>query len=119
MIKIEMNKGHVSDCRLEGTGVDFTADLAVIFQMMCETVSKDVPKEYKGKLLDCFEKMCIDAMHKAKEFAKCTPEDKIKKVLDVLSEAMKNSKATDSDDTKNDDFSTDFHNFLYGEEDDE
>lgn len=119
MIKIEMNKGHVNDCRLEGTAMEFTADLALIFQMMCETIIKGVPEKHQETVLEYFEQMCIDGMHKAKEFAKCTPEDKIKKVLDILSEAMKNSKATDSDDTKNDDFSTDFHNFLYDEKEDE
>lgn len=119
MIKIEMNKGHINDCVLEGSAMDFTADLAVIFQIMCEAVSKDVPKEYKEKLLDYFEKMCVNAMHRAKEFAKCTSEDKVKKVLDLLLETMKKSKATDSDDIKASDFttdSTDLCNFLFGEE---
>lgn len=118
MIKVEINKGHVKDCLLEGTAVEFTADLALIFQMMCEAVMKGVPEKDQGMVLEYFEKMCVNGMHKAKEFASSTPEEKLKKLLDLLSEAMKKSKATASDDIKASDFTTDFHDFLYGEEED-
>lgn len=124
MLKVDLNHGHMNAFDFGGTVSELSADLVLVFQLIYNEMRDSNGKEGKA-IAEAFAGCVKDSIERAEKTANDIKKfqsmfkDKMDNLMDELKEAMKKAQATDPDDIIASDFSTDFHDFLYGKEDDE
>lgn len=124
MLKIDLNHGYMNTFDFSGSVVELSADLALVFQLMYNEIRDKNGEEGKA-MAEAFAGCVKNSIERAEKTANDIKrlqsifKGKMDNLMNELKEAVKKAQATDPDDTVASDFSTDFHDFLYGEDDEE